>query len=179
MSSSSRFSVPYLGMKDGFHAYHFDIGDDFFELFENSPVKSGSFTVKVEIDKRADLSDLDLYVSGRIASTCDRCLADIQLPVSGRYHFLIKVSSKDNVDDDEVIYLKQDASHLKLDQLFYECICLSLPMSHVYKCDDDHPRPCNDTVLKKLASKDENETTSTDENDIWSGLKGLLKDEDK
>lgn len=173
MSISDHFSVPYIGLKDGIHSFVFDAGNDFFAKFEHSPVTEGSFVIRLDIDKRPGLSDLTFNISGHFATTCDRCLSDISLKTKGDYHLLLKVSDITS-DDDEVIFISADEATLRLDQVIYEFICISLPLINVYDCENEIPRPCNDEVLNKLTTS--SEEPDTNENNIWGSLKGLNLD---
>ena len=154
MSISDHFSLPYIGMKDGFHRYTFSAGNDFFAAFPNSPVTDGFF---------------------EIAAICDRCLADIKLPAQGMYNILVKVGN-DMSDDDEVIFIRDDQSHLDLAQIIYEFICVSLPLVNIYDCDNELPRVCNDEVLNKLKQTSENTEEEQKNGNIWESLKNLNTD---
>ena len=173
MHNLEHFSLPFLGMKDGIHTYFFDIGDDFFKEFDQSPVEKGSFTIKVVFDKRPNISEMDLFIEGRVKVICDRCLSDIDLPVNGEHHLYVKISSEE-AEEEEVIFLTESTSHLYLAQIFYEYICLSLPISNTYDCDLEQPRPCDDAVLSKLTQS--NEDHEANESDIWSNLKGFISE---
>lgn len=174
MSISDHFSLPYVGMKDGIHSYVFEAGHDFFAEFENAPISDGIFTIVVDIDKRSGLSELTFNIEGHVSATCDRCLADIRLPVLGQYELLLKVSNT-GTDDDEVIYIKDDQSHLYLGQVIYEFICLSLPIINKYDCDNEIPKPCNEEVLEKLNTSEKIETSNQTLN-IWKGLEDIQLD---
>ena len=66
MSISDHFSLPYIGMKDGFHRYTFSAGHDFFAAFPNSPVTDGFFEIAVDVDKRPGLSELTFDIRGHV-----------------------------------------------------------------------------------------------------------------
>lgn len=177
MHNLDRFSLPFVGMKDGIHTYFFNVEDDFFKEFDHSPIEKGSFAIKIDFDKQSGISEMDLHLDGIVNAVCDRCLTDINLPVSGDYHLYVKVSA-DEDDEDDVIYLKDTNSNLYLGQIIYEYICLSLPLSNTYDCDDDLPRPCDDAVLNKLNHSEEHQddNENSNENDIWKGLKGWISE---
>lgn len=166
MHISDHFSLPYTGMKDGLHKYTFVAGDEFLSHFPDSPIQKGDFTIRVSVDKRPGLSDLNFDISGRMATACDRCTADIQLPVYGSYQLVVK-TGQENADDVEVIYIREDQPTLDLTQVIYEFICLSIPMVRVYACEDENPKVCNQEVLSKL---------QTPGDDSESGMRGSLWD---
>ena len=153
MSVLDRFSLPYLGMKDGLHQIEFTVDNLFFAQFESSPIKDGNFTVTLEIDKRPNLSVLHFDIQGDVAAICDRCLADVRLPVFGENTILVKVAhTEDSFDHDEVIFIKDGQSVLNVAQLVYEFICVSLPVVNIFDCDNQIPKMCDEDVLKKISS---------------------------
>jgi uncharacterized protein len=175
MGVSNLYSLPYLGMKDGLHKYHFTAGNDFFAAFEHSPIHQGDFEINLEVDKRGYLSEFVFEISGKAKAVCDRCLADINLPVAGHYVLHSKLSTEE-VEDDEIISIKPDQSHLDLSQYIYEMICLSLPLTNVYDCENEMPRICDDAVLSKLASGDNTKEADKPDSIVWQNLKGLIED---
>jgi len=175
MSISDHFSLPYVGMKDGVHRYNFIAYNDFFASFPDAPVKEGRFEIVLEIDKRPGLSELTFNVEGQVKAICDRCLAYIMLPARGDYSILVKTGNEIS-DDDEVIFIRDDQSHLDLSQIVYEFICLSLPLVNIYDCENEEPRVCNDEILNKLRNTSENITAEQKNDTIWDSLKGLNTD---
>jgi uncharacterized metal-binding protein YceD (DUF177 family) len=165
------FSLPYAGMKDGMHEYTFTAGPDFFKAFDASLIEDGQFTIKLRADKRPGIMDLKFHVSGVIATLCDKCLADIQLPVKGEYSLHVKVGEGVS-DDEEILFVRDDQPKLDLSQAIYEFICLSVPMVHVYACQKDNPPPCNQDVLKKLIPTDKAPDPEKESN-VWEQLKNL------
>lgn len=174
MQISDHFSLPYTGMKDGLHRYTFVAGDEFFRNFPDSPIQKGDFEIVVSVDKRPGLSELDFDITGRMATVCDRCTADIMLPVRGSYHLVAKTGNEES-DDVEVIFIREDQPNLDLSQVIYEFICLSVPMVRVYACEKEEPGVCNQEVLARL-QKDSHEGGSEAQGTVWDALKKFSDD---
>ena len=172
MQGSNHFSLPYSGMKDGLHRYRFVAGDDFFARFEGSPIGSGEFKIELTLDKRPGLSELYFDIEGKMSTACDRCTADIMLPVQGSYHLIVKTGNSDEEDVD-VIYIREDQPDLDLSQVVYEFICLSVPMVHVYDCSTEKPRVCNMEVLSRLGVSEPEQETKP-KGGVWDNLKDFL-----
>jgi len=149
MRESGHFSLPFSGMKDGFHRYFFIADTPFFKSFEKSPISDGSFEIQVEADKRPGITDLTFIINGHAAAVCDRCLADINLPVFGTYTLVVKTGTEDS-QHDEVIFVRDDQPSIDLTQVIYEFICLSMPLVNVYDCHKETPPPCNVDVLNRI-----------------------------
>ena len=173
MSVSDLYSLPYLGMKDGFHRYYFTAGNQFLISFENSPIQEGEFEIELEVDKRGNISEFLFIISGKAKVICDRCLADILIPVSGRFPMKGKLSNESG-DEPEIIFMSPDKSNIDLSQYIYEMICLSLPLSNISDCENESPRVCDDDVLAKLTKSDEKDIIK--DGNVWGNLKGLSTD---
>ena len=149
MPSSSPFVIPIVGLSEGEHKYSYVLNDVFFENFENTPVKSGRFEVDVMINKKSNHLELNFDISGVEHTVCDRCLADIDLPVTGSLPLIVKYDSAER-EEDEVVYISYNQASLDLSKYIYEFICLQVPMVKLYNCDHDPAANCNMEVLNKL-----------------------------
>ncbi len=143
------YSIPWRGLKDGRHSYVFELDDSFFKLYESSPVKDGKFSVEVELDHRAGLSTLDLSISGQFRSVCDRCLVDIDIPVSGRYQLVVKKGGAPS-EDPNLVILPEDAHEIRLADILYDYTCLSLPIVKQIACERMQNPPCDQQVLRHI-----------------------------
>jgi uncharacterized protein len=161
MSFLDYFSLPYAGMKDGVHGFDFSVGRDFFRKFDDLPVVNGDINVHLDVDKRAQHSILEFDITGTVATLCDRCLADINLPIRGKQTLHVKVGIGE--DDGEVVFISEDTVRMNVAQYIYEFICLVMPAIRVYDCASESTPPCDIAVLEKL------EVHESDENDIPSG----------
>lgn len=175
MGVSDLFSLPYLGMKDGYHTYKFEVDSHFFKNFISSPIDSGAFEIHLDVDKRGSLSEFMFSISGKVDTSCDRCLASIELPVTGTFKMHGKISSIEG-DDEDIIYIKPDQSHIDLSQYIYELICLSIPQIKVYDCAIEVPKVCDEVILSKLQTETPNDIEN-DNPDLWSNIQGLSIEE--
>lgn len=176
MRISEHFSIPYLGMKNGFHKYTFKADSAFFSEFDHAPISDALFDIVLNVDKRPGISDVEIDIKGKYAATCDRCLADVKIPVEATYHMLIKVTHEAMQDDVEVIYVKEDQSHIYFGQVVYELICLSLPWVNVFDCQKEFPLVCNQEILQKLEQTEKSTSASTGK--LWLDLKGIEWEEE-
>jgi uncharacterized metal-binding protein YceD (DUF177 family) len=163
------FSIPLKGLKNGSHHFQFDVRSDFFKHFENEVVNSGSFLINFELFKEDNVSTMLFEVSGKIDATCDRCTADIELPVHGEYSMLLKYGEVIN-STDEVIYIDPETSLFSVADIIYECIILSIPIMKIYDCEDEEIIPCNEEVLIKLEQEENDDEASSS---LWESLKDL------
>ncbi len=143
MRALTHFSVPLKGLKDGIHHYQFIIEDDFFEKFEKSIVKKGSFQIEIELFKKSNHLEIDFWIDGKMKTDCDRCMANIDLPIEGEHKLIVKYTMDEINNEEEVWTITYDTHELSLDKAIYEFVNLSVPMIKRYDCEFEDPRPCN------------------------------------
>ena len=168
MNVLDHFSVPYKGLGNGIHHLNFTVDSAFFKEFEDAHIDNGEFSVNVELDKRNDHSVLHFEIAGYTNTSCDRCLAQISLPMHGNYELHVKHGEKEG-SNDEIMFIHPETSILNLAQVIYEFISLSMPIIKVYDCDKEKEPPCNFEVLNKM----DNEVEEEEGNDIWNSLKNI------
>ncbi len=165
------YSIPIQGLKDGMHPFKFTLDRTFFGHFEDSPIEDGKVEVSLLLDKRSDMMVLDFEFNGYCHAECDRCTADIHLPVQGERQLVIKYGEDEETDEDEdeVVYISRDAPALKVAPYLFEFAILSMPITNTYDCKREKNPPCNFDVLKFL----ENNADEGKSNPVWDALKGL------
>jgi uncharacterized protein len=171
---SGLYVIPLSGLKEGHHTFDFEIGNEFFEKFEESEIKEGRLTAVVGIEKRSSHLDLVVRVSGTVMISCDRCLEMFSRPVESENRLLVKTGKSISEDDPDVLSLSSDEHELDLMQYFYEFIHLALPIKRVHPDDKKGRSTCNPEMLKKL-----NELLVEDEEEKhndprWDDLKKLM-----
>lgn len=164
------FQISLVGLSNGLHTYNFEIEDDFFEHFENESLKGDRFQVRIDLDKLPSMFIMKFEIAGSIQTTCDRCMAEIALPIQGNHKLIVK-SEEGESNDPNVEYIAPEAMHINVDQMIYEFILMSLPMVNVYDCESESPRPCDEIALATLE-----EASAKPDSSIWDALKDLEVD---
>lgn len=159
------YSIPVQGYRDGPHRIEFEIGPDFFRLFEASPIRESSFHVVLDLDKRRDLSTLVFTIRGWMRDACDKCLAEIDLPINSSYSAILKKGEGDDTDPD-LIYMSEEAHEWNAAHIIYDYICLSIPFRKTIDCQQLNPKPCDNEVLSKFQELD-----SQNRDSVWDVLK--------
>jgi uncharacterized protein len=171
-------SVPYIiplsGLKEGRHNIDFEIGNEFFELFEESEVKEGRLFAHVELDKLSSHLDLAISISGNVRICCDRCLEMFLYPLESKNRLLVKFGKSIDDTDPDILSLPTDENELDLKQHFYEFIHLALPIRRIHPNDKNGKSTCDPVMLKKLEELIIDEDKKSDPR--WDDLKKLLND---
>ena len=143
-------TIPVRGLKDGQHLYDFEIGNKFFEEFEESEIKEGNLSVIIELDKRSSHFDLIVKINGEVRICCDRCLEMFFQPIACENRLLVKFAKKWDDSDPDIIIVPADESDLDMKQYLYEFIHLALPIQRIHPEDKSDKSSCNPEMLKKL-----------------------------
>lgn len=174
------FEIAFVGLKPGKHEFDYEIGDKFFEAYQQQDFKNCKAKVKLLLEKNtASFMMLKFEIGGTLEVTCDRCGNDLPLELWDEFRILVKLveepdTMNDEEDDPDVYYISRNESHLHVQDWVYEFINLSIPMQKTCTPKDAGGTGCNEEVLamlNKLDAKNDNTTK-----DIWKGLdqiKGL------
>ena len=168
---SGSFTIPVSSLKEGL--YCFEIGNGFFEQFEESEIKEGKLKATVKAEKRPSLTDLSILIEGVVNIMCDRCLGILPYPVKCDNRLVIKSGRIHDESDPDVIVLLPEEHEFDLKHYFYEYIYLSLPIQKVHPDDENGKSTCDPDMLKKIREHmviDENITDPR-----WDELKNLVK----
>lgn len=173
MDAFVTYSLPIQGLKIGIHHFKFEVDSAFFAKFEDSPVQEGKVLFELELDKRSDMMLFDFSLEGFVNTACDRCTADIELPIEDERQLIVKFTEDEIEQEDEVVFIQPDASEFNVAPYLYEFVVLALPFRNTYDCENDPEPPCNFEVLKHLKSEEEAAGSSSS---IWDSLKDLKSD---
>jgi uncharacterized metal-binding protein YceD (DUF177 family) len=156
MDYLDQFELPIQSLQNGLHHYDFELDQDFFECFEDSPIREGIYKVSLDLDKKSTEFVLNFDIKGYFEGPCDRCLADIEIPSSVQK--LIWVKFKDELEgedhDDDVIYISSSNHSFNISKLVYELIILAIPIAKRYDCENDPNPKCDFKVLAFIQDND-------------------------
>ncbi|MEL6866882.1 MAG: DUF177 domain-containing protein [Bacteroidota bacterium] len=164
MFELKEFSIPIKGLNEGMHEFDYQIDKSFFQHFEASPIEEAQFDLKLFFDKRPDMIVLTFDLKGTVKTECDRCLEELQLPISNAPQLLIKYAVQEK-EDAEIVYIQRERDELNVTRYVYEFICLSMPMIK-YHSDTEE---CDAQMLKYLDRDEEQQA----DNPIWDELKNF------
>lgn len=182
MHAQRPYILPIKGLKTGIHTYELVADDDFFASFEDSPVEHATLQLTVHLDKRHSDMLVDFVFSGTIRTECDRCLTEIDFPVSGDDQLTVQYTTDvdRNPEDPGLVLISPDAHELNLAPFAYEFFLLSLPMIRTYECKaGEPPYPCDqellDDIEKQKLAQLEADKDDTDKPNPWGALKDWNK----
>ena len=176
-NSYSDIVIPIKGLPHGESSFRFEIGEPFFQSFENGQIKDADCSVKVSVVRYQTLLEVTCAVTGFVVVECDRCLEDLTLKVDIEPRLTVgfgSVEVDEETGDEDVVVIDRSQSELNLNQFVYDYICLGLPLVKV------HPEgKCNPEMLRYLSESEGTETGPEGEMvRPFEGLKDLLENKD-
>jgi len=168
MCSLEQFKINLKSLTAEATTLEYDLDDDFFAAIDGSEVKRGALHVSVSIRKATGFYELQLHTEGTVVVACDRCLDDMDQPVTADNRLIVKLGAAYSEDDD-VITLPEDEGILDTSWLIYEFVALAIPVKHVHapgKCN-----PAMSKVLEELSADRSSDAVSDQPIDPrWSAL---------
>lgn len=167
--------IQFAGLKDGLHSFSYEVGDLFFDSFEQNLVLGGKVLVNLDLDKQSDHLVLNFNFEGSLNVDCDRCAVSAPFPIKGSSRLILQLESGES-DDDDIEYLSSDAYEYNIAHYLYETLALSLPLRLV-PCEASGDKSiCDQAVIDKLeamsvAEPEVEEEVPTDPR--WDALKKL------
>lgn len=173
------FIIALNGLAAGKTQFRWHAEGQFFSSFENSEILDADVDIDVIVEKSGKYIGVDLDIEGEVTVECDRCLADLNLPVSASPKFSVKFgesSENENITAEgerEIIFLPETDTEMDLSQIIYDYVCISLPLSRVHEDGECDP----DTV--KYLCTEESAAVSEPEETVespFAALKSLLEE---
>ncbi|MFH1159445.1 MAG: DUF177 domain-containing protein [bacterium] len=169
MNSFDTFRIPFRGLKPGIHRYDFQIGNPFFERFQEGEIRNGNVSVHLDLDKEERMLIFHFSISGEVTLPCDRCNEPVQLEVNGKERLIVKFGDTFEEQSEELQIIPESETHFDTAPFFYECIHLLLPMRRIHPENGQGKNSCNPEILRKLDEL----TTHHEPDPRWEKLKEL------
>lgn len=169
-------------MAQGKTEFSWRVEGQFFSSFENSEILDADLHVEVEVLKSGKYIGLDIDIKGTVVVECDRCLADLTLPVDTHKSFSVKFGDEEStgtVDKEgerEIIFLPEENTEMDLAQVIYDYSCLALPLYRVHKDGECDPEVVKYLSSGDIADVDETAAQTAATDSPFAALKNLLND---
>ncbi|MBO4719253.1 MAG: DUF177 domain-containing protein [Prevotella sp.] len=144
MCSLEQFKIDLKRLTDEVTTLEYDLDNRFFAVLDGSELRQGTLHVSVSIRKATGFFELQFHFEGTVTVTCDRCLDDMDQPISTDNSLVVKLGTA-NSEEDDVIIVPEDEGILDMSWLIYEFIMLAIPLKHVHA-----PGKCNPAMSKVL-----------------------------
>ena len=159
---------------------------------DGDEVQKGKVKVNLTVKRTSMVFDMNFQLEGIVYVPCDRCLDDMELPVSTQNKLVVKFGKEYAEESEEIVIIPEEEGEINLAWFIYEFIALAIPMKHIHA-----PGKCNKTMSSKLKkhtarrADDEDEFDEEAADDIvvdddaadmpsdprWDALKGLVEND--
>jgi uncharacterized metal-binding protein YceD (DUF177 family) len=127
------FDIEVIKFLEGKYEIDFEIGKEFFQHFEdNELLDEGILTVRVLMDKGANLIEMNFLITGEVKLTCDRSLEEYFEHLEITEKILFKYGEVEEEVNEEVYMITRDTSKINVAQFIYEFILLGLPAKKIH-----------------------------------------------
>lgn len=170
------YRIPAAILKRDSATYDWELDQNFLAIFdEDHEGISGQFSVNMELYREAGVISLMFSVTGKVNTSCDRCMAPIEMPIASEFELLVNFGDPED-STDEVLFVSHDIQKLDLGKHIYDFILLSVPIrQRVPGCENMDNSPCDKTVLAYIKENNiEKLPKADDKGSIWDDLKNVI-----
>jgi len=189
------YDIDLKNLTPGVHEYEYLLENKFFMDIDGDQVRKGTVKVHLTVNRLSLMFEMNFQIEGTVLVPCDRCLDDVDIPISTHNRLIVKFGKEYSEESDEIVVVPEEEGDINVAWFLYEFISLAVPMKHVHA-----PGKCNKQMSSKLkrhmtrsvddTDKEYENTDEVEEEDIdisveeesstdprWDGLKGLLEDD--
>ena len=125
--------------------YEFLLDNLFFAHIDGTEVQKGKVKVELTVKKTSRAFELSFQTEGIVWVPCDRCLDEMEQPVTSSDKLMVKFGREYAEEGDNLIVIPEEEGEINVAWFMYEFIALAIPMKHVHA-----PGKCNKAVTSKL-----------------------------
>ncbi len=189
MGKFDKYKIDLKGMQTDSMKYEFVLDNLFFANIDGPEVQKGKVNVTLVVKKTSRAFELNFQTDGIVWVPCDRCLDDMEQPVTSTDKLMVKFGTEYAEEGDNLIVIPEEEGIINVAWFMYEFVALAIPMKHVHA-----PGKCNKMMSSKLRKHlrttpddmDEDAFVADDESDVldeetdntvdprWNELKKIL-----
>jgi uncharacterized metal-binding protein YceD (DUF177 family) len=171
MEKLTEFDIQIYKLSNKIHEYEYAVNDSFFAKFEGEIVESGDFLIKIALDKRENIIELNIFFDGYINLICDRSLKDFKQNTSIEKKVLFKYGEEEAELKEDVFIITKNTQTINLAHFIYETIALEVPLKKIHPDEQVEDEDTDEYIYidDSLDSEKDNEVADP----RWEALKNL------
>ncbi|MPS73930.1 MAG: DUF177 domain-containing protein [Chryseobacterium sp.] len=172
MDRIRNYDVAFIGLKPGKHDFKFEIGQEFFDLFETEQeFFNPKIVADILLDKHTTFLEFYINVSGTVQLICDISNDEFSENIENDLKILVKFGEEYDDSNEDVITINKKDGEFNLASLIYEAVVLSIPMKKLAPSvrDNDEYQKILDQYSPKIVEEDEEQSIDP----RWEALKKL------
>ncbi len=173
MGKFDPYKVDLKSMKTDIQEYEYQLDNQFFVNIGGEDVQKGKIKVRLSVKKTVAMFELTFNIEGSVIIPCDRCLDDMELPISTNNRLVVKFGKDYSEESDEIVVIPESEGILNVAWFLYEFIVLTIPIKHVHA-----PGKCNKQMTSKLKKHSAKTEEDDDSFDMDGGDDIIITDDD-
>ncbi len=145
MGKFDKYKVDLKAMQADSCLYEFVLDNVFFANIDGPEVQKGKVNVTLVVKRITDAFELVFKTEGVAFVPCDRCLDEMEVPVTTTDKLFVKFGSDYAEENDNMVIVPEEEGCINVAWFIYEFIALAIPMKHVHA-----PGKCNKGMVSKL-----------------------------
>lgn len=143
MCGQEIIQIDLEGLNEDVQRFSFELGDAFFAAMAEQggvPRHQGKVLAYIDATKGVGCYEFSVHVEGSITLPCDRCLDDMEQPITADSRVVVKRGERTDDNDDEVLMVDEKQRMVDLSWFVYETVELAIPIQHVHPEGECNPR---------------------------------------
>ncbi len=176
MEKLGAYEIDLKGMAEDTCSYEYVLDDHFFESIEALDIKKGKVDVSLSVRKTAGIYELSFTMEGTVTISCDRCLDDMEQPISSEQVMKVKLGDE-FAEEDDMIVVPENEGVIDVAWYMYEYVVLAIPMKHVHaegECNKAMESKLSQYLCAQADDSDEESTASREIDPRWNELKKII-----
>ena len=168
----SEYKVKLTNLDKNSSEHLFVIKETFFKDFSFSEITNSDINVICTASKKGEKTSLAININGIVKNLfCDNCAENIHIPINSDSIFVIKQSDKNDLNYDDILYVRHNDNFIEIKHLIYELITLAVPNKRSHRSISSESE-CNKD-MEKLINKYSFREEKEDVDPRWAALKNL------
>lgn len=145
MGKFDSYKIHLKSLSIGNHTYDYTLDTDYFKNIDSQDVQKGNVQANVLVKNNGSNFEFTFSLEGVVKVPCDRCLDDMDLPVSHTGKLIVKFGAAYAEEGDDIIVIPEVEGEINIAWFLYEFVALSIPIKHIHA-----PGKCNRLMSGKL-----------------------------
>ena len=137
--------------------YEFALDNLYFSHIDAPEIQKGKVNVVLTVKNTTHAFEFTFHTDGVVCVPCDRCLDEMELPVTSTDKLMVKFGQTFAEEGDNLVIIPEDEGAINVAWFIYEFIALTIPMMHVHA-----PGKCNNAMTSKLSKHLRNDSNDED-----------------
>jgi uncharacterized metal-binding protein YceD (DUF177 family) len=180
MGKFDAYNIPLKTLELGKSEYEFHLDNAFFALIGEEEIQKGDLKAIVTVEKNEKESRLHFTITGKVVVTCNRCLEEMDQPISSSSSLIVRFGKEFKDDGDDVVVVPEDPGSINVSWFLYEFTVLAIPVKHVHPyglCNKEMSSKLSEHLVEDVSEDDASYQEDGMSDPRWNALKNLRNED--